>query len=69
MPILKITLAELTDTLDAVIGAEGSDTTTGICWSCGQLRDGCEPDAEDYECYFCGESNVQGTLNSAMRIN
>lgn len=69
MPILKITLSELTDTLDELIEEEGEDTTTGICWSCGQLRDCCEPDAEDYECEFCGEHNVQGSLNSAMRIN
>jgi hypothetical protein len=33
---------------------------TGICLECGADREGCEPDAEDYECYACGEFTVSG---------
>ena len=34
---------------------------TGICYACGDIRDGCEPDAQRYECYSCGEHRVYGT--------
>ena len=32
----------------------------GICLACGEERDGCEPDARNYECYDCGEHKVFG---------
>lgn len=32
----------------------------GICLACGEDQDGCEPDAERYECEGCGESQVYG---------
>ena len=32
----------------------------GICLSCGEEADGCEPDAEKYECESCGEHQVYG---------
>jgi hypothetical protein len=32
----------------------------GLCVNCGAIRGGCEPDAEEYECYECGESTVYG---------
>ena len=38
-------------------------TTTdnpGICLACGEEAEGVEPDAEKYECEFCGESTVMG---------
>ncbi len=34
--------------------------STGICLSCGEDRDGCEPDARNYECYECGQNTVFG---------
>ena len=32
----------------------------GICLACGEEADGCEPDAENYECEHCGEPCVMG---------
>ena len=32
----------------------------GGCTACGEVNDGCEPDARDYECEFCGERAVYG---------
>ena len=32
----------------------------GICLSCGEEADGCEPDARGYECEGCGEKAVYG---------
>jgi len=40
----------------------------GICTACGYEQDGCEPDAENYECEDCGEHRVQGTMNLLMGI-
>jgi len=40
----------------------------GFCTACGEERDGCEPDAEGYECYSCGEMKVQGAENLMMMI-
>lgn len=68
MAKLKISTHELANILDDLIEDEGMDTTRGICWSCGALKDGCEPDATNYECDECGEKNVQGSLNCAMRV-
>lgn len=35
-------------------------TNDGICVNCGDVRDGCEPDAERYPCYSCEENAVFG---------
>lgn len=32
----------------------------GFCRACGAEADGCEPDARNYECEACGESEVFG---------
>jgi hypothetical protein len=32
----------------------------GFCISCGVEQDGCEPDAQRYECESCGERKVFG---------
>lgn len=32
----------------------------GFCTFCGAEKDGCEPDAEDYECDSCGAHGVYG---------
>lgn len=34
--------------------------SAGFCKECGAQRDGCEPDARDYECYECGAMAVDG---------
>jgi hypothetical protein len=35
----------------------------GFCLACGADHDACEPDAEGYECYECGEMKVMGAEN------
>ena len=45
---------------------DASRNYQGICKTCGDLRDQTEPDAEDYECYSCGEMQVQGIENALM---
>jgi predicted RNA-binding Zn-ribbon protein involved in translation (DUF1610 family) len=32
----------------------------GFCIACGNEQEGCEPDAERYECESCGEHSVYG---------
>lgn len=32
----------------------------GFCLACGAEADGCEPDAQEYECEACGEPKVYG---------
>lgn len=38
----------------------------GVCLACGEERDGCEPDAEGYECYECGAMKVMGASELMM---
>ena len=40
----------------------------GFCISCGIEQDGCEPDAEEYECENCGECAVYGAAQLLMQI-
>lgn len=40
----------------------------GFCLECGAERDGCEPDAENYECYECGAMAVMGAENIYMMV-
>lgn len=42
--------------------------SAGFCTECGAERDGCEPDAEGYECYDCGEHTVMGAENILMHV-
>ena len=39
---------------------------TGFCEACGEEREGCEPDAHNYECYECGEYQVTGAPDLLM---
>lgn len=41
--------------------------TTGICISCGETQEGCEPDARNYECESCGERKVFGLEEALMQ--
>lgn len=36
------------------------DENIGLCKACGEERDSVEPDAEEYPCEACGESEVYG---------
>jgi hypothetical protein len=41
----------------------------GICLSCGNQQDGCEPDARNYECESCGTRQVFGAEEALMMIS
>ena len=40
----------------------------GVCFACGFEADGCEPDAEGYECEACGEAAVMGCETAWMHL-
>ena len=40
----------------------------GFCLACGEEQEGCEPDARKYECEHCGEHQVYGAEELAMRL-
>ena len=40
----------------------------GFCLACGNEQDGCEPDAQQYECDDCGERAVYGAEEILMMI-
>lgn len=42
--------------------------TPGFCLACGEEADGCEPDAREYECEFCGLRKVYGAEEMLMMI-
>jgi len=46
--------------LEAVEDAQTSLENPGFCRACGERGDGCEPDAEHYECEYCGEFELFG---------
>lgn len=41
----------------------------GFCLACGNEQEGCEPDARDYECEACGESQVFGADELLLHVN
>lgn len=41
----------------------------GICISCGDDADGCEPDARKYTCEGCGEAAVYGAEELLMIVS
>jgi hypothetical protein len=46
--------------LDRVIEAANADEGLGFCKACGEEQYFCEPDARNYTCESCGESEVFG---------
>lgn len=54
---MKIPQAEL---IAALEDAETSCSNPGFCLACGELQEGCEPDARGHECECCGERKVYG---------
>lgn len=46
--------------LDACDRASRTLDNPGFCLSCGEDAEGCEPDAERYECECCGKRMVYG---------
>jgi hypothetical protein len=41
----------------------------GFCIACGEEAEGCEPDAREYECEFCGKPTVYGSDELLMGFN
>ena len=52
--------------VDAIDRMENGTENPGFCTACGAEREGCEPDARDYECWDWGEHKVQGLLELVM---
>lgn len=48
---IKITMEEFEDANNGYMG---------ICLNCSEFREETEPDAENYECDYCGEEMVMG---------
>lgn len=40
----------------------------GICLTCGEEQEGCEPDARKYKCEHCGDNNVYGEDDLIMMM-
>jgi hypothetical protein len=45
---------------------EMEDDNQGFCLACGEVQDGCEPDAVRYTCECCGENKVYGVIELAL---
>tara|TARA_R100000808_G_scaffold2906_1_gene10844 strand:+ start:595 stop:792 length:198 start_codon:yes stop_codon:yes gene_type:complete len=43
-------------------------SSTGICKSCGEEQEGCEPDAQGYECESCGAPAVYGAAELLFEL-
>jgi hypothetical protein len=41
----------------------------GFCIACGEEADGCEPDARNYECEYCGAHKVFGASELLMHLS
>jgi len=54
--------------LGAIKDYELSLDNPGFCISCGEDADGCEPDAEFYECECCGAPSVFGAMEVALML-
>lgn len=48
------------DVMDAVERRMTTLDNPGFCLACGEEADGCEPDARNYTCEYCGERRVFG---------
>jgi len=59
-------------TEDAIMDACARRLTSldnpGFCLICGFEQDGCEPDAQNYECEACGAEEVFGCEEIFMEI-
>ena len=47
-------------TVEEILATVQRDENEGFCVACGAVRDGCEPDARQYQCEACGEFEVYG---------
>ena len=54
--------------MGAVHRGHSSLDNPGFCVACGADADGCEPDAQEYECEACGEPAVYGADELMFRL-
>ena len=54
--------------MDAVEEAHSGLDNPGFCIACGEDADGCEPDAQRYECESCGAFAVYGAEDLLFRL-
>jgi hypothetical protein len=55
-------------TLDRVLEALEADDNLGYCLACGAEAYGVEPDAREYTCDACRESQVYGAQELLFRL-
>ena len=48
------------------ISEEDFDDDVGWCLACGEVQEGCEPDARKYACEGCGAAKVYGLYELAL---
>ena len=58
----------LTRLMDAYERSKMTLDNPGICISCGNEQDGCEPDARKYTCEACGDKTVYGAEELLLRV-
>lgn len=46
-----------------------SEQNCGICHACGEMQDGCEPDARNYECESCEAIQVFGAEETLIMLS
>lgn len=54
--------------MEAVERGHAGVDNPGFCLICGNEQDGCEPDAQNYECESCGAEQVFGAEELLMAI-
>ena len=54
--------------MEAVKESFSSLSSPGFCLECGYEQEGCEPDAEGYECQDCGAMAVMGAENCLLGL-
>jgi anaerobic ribonucleoside-triphosphate reductase len=54
--------------MEAVRRSYATLDNPGFCVACGEEADGCEPDAEHYECESCGKHQVFGAETLLMHL-
>ena len=53
-------MPSMEDVMEAIEESGMYCSNPGFCIECGAERGECEPDAEKYECWECGEHQVYG---------
>lgn len=46
--------------------SEAGNDFVGFCLACGNVQEGCEPDARKYRCEECGKDKVYGGEELAL---